>query len=286
MLRRLSLLLGSTALAATLSLSAPVQAEAPAVAGKHGLFHKPVVLVYPYYSPIVPVCKRWYRLDCHGHEFLVPYYCGYCWWCSPKPHFGCCPGPMDTSGFKRGAYGAYTGARQDEETLLHAGGKGYGLNIDWTGSSTQDKGRSSSDKEEDEETSTRNNGKDKNGKNNGKDKNSKTSSTDKNSKINGDKSSDKSKGRDDYEKGAGKESSEKSSGSSTLPGTRRCPSAGHHRRDREQSESRWCLCSPLARRQSGTLGPSDPLRSSSARASECRRRPSQQEYQRRYPRRE
>lgn len=132
MKRRLSLLVGSTALAAFLSLA--VTANAPAAHNRGNAICSPLespdppgcsatgpCAVYkcmfnPYYSPIIPIACRW-RTTC-----LTPYYPCYCpWFHHAGPCVCTCPG----LGFGPvGSFGGYTGTPQDEEVLLHLGGAG------------------------------------------------------------------------------------------------------------------------------------------------------------------
>lgn len=133
MFRRLSLLLGSSAVAATLSLRAPANGQECCPDNAPVVLPHVKVLYFPYYSPVIPVCKRWYSTDWHGNEFLVPYYRGYTRWSPrfkncPNPFAPCCPPPPPPgcgAGAILGTYGVYTGARHDEESLLHLGGMGF-----------------------------------------------------------------------------------------------------------------------------------------------------------------
>ncbi len=131
MFRRLSLLLGSSALGAALALSGPAHAQEPCAARGPVFFRhaKVTVLDHPYYSPVIPICARWVKRDKYGNEYLVPYYPGYiAWrhWRKGCPNWGNCGGPPG-SGVPNPPpnYGVYTGARQDEESLLHLGGLGF-----------------------------------------------------------------------------------------------------------------------------------------------------------------
>jgi len=129
MLRRLPFLLVAPALAATLSLAAPANAQEPCDGSAPGYFPHMKVMYFPYYSPVIPVCERWYKKDCHGNEYLVPYYPGYTRWSPRFTHcpwgfHPCCP-PGCGTGSDVGGYGVYTGARHHEESLLHLGGMGF-----------------------------------------------------------------------------------------------------------------------------------------------------------------
>jgi hypothetical protein len=145
MLRRLALLLGSTALAASPSLTATAQEYSS------GCEHKPcpVILtpveaygvhppgddccckhgtIVPYYAPLspTPTCARW-RVT-----HLTPYYCGYCAhkFHGPKPPpygsdggWGPGPGPdgPSTPPFN---YGVFTSVLQDDTVFWKMGGNG------------------------------------------------------------------------------------------------------------------------------------------------------------------
>jgi hypothetical protein len=143
MLRPLTLLLGSAALAATLTLTATAQEYSDGGHGHHA--RGPAVLtpvelygvhppgpgccrhgaITPYYAPVAPTptCRRWHT-TCY-----TPYYCGYCphRLFGPKPppygwEGGCVPGATDGPGGN--TYGPYTAVLKDDTTYWNMGGNG------------------------------------------------------------------------------------------------------------------------------------------------------------------
>ena len=151
MIRQLSLLVSSTALAGMISLALPGNVQAvslksgsrtrapaitspvdhPDVPGPGAVGPKPGPWLgphawgtfYPYYSPVIPVSKRW-----RYHKY-TPYYPGYCRpWGKHPPMYGSEDwlglGPDAIVGPGAITFGPYTGAPQNETVLLHLGGTG------------------------------------------------------------------------------------------------------------------------------------------------------------------
>ncbi len=163
MMRQLSLLLGSTVLAATLSLAASAQEcsnggigpqyssdgtgpqYSSGCCGRHA--RGPAVLtpveaygvspgggccphgtITPYYAPLspTPTCKRWHT-TCY-----TPYYIGYCphrlFGPKPPPYgsdgWGPGPGPNCSENAKFDNYGPYTSVLQDDTIYWRMGGNG------------------------------------------------------------------------------------------------------------------------------------------------------------------
>jgi hypothetical protein len=71
----------------------------------------------PYYNPLIPVSVRW------RYCYLVPYYCGYCRWCSTGCSTEGCCGAAGEAG-AAGTYGVFTGARRDDALFGKMGGNG------------------------------------------------------------------------------------------------------------------------------------------------------------------
>jgi hypothetical protein len=151
MVRQLSLLLGSTALAAMLSLAAradgpitdgigahsrglavlpPVESpDTPGLGVKsaHGGLHHWNETFTPYYSsPLTPISNRW-RVSVYA-----PYYRGYClhhhFGPKPPPYgsdgWGPGPGPNGSDGSKLNSYGIYTSVLKDDTIFWRMGGNG------------------------------------------------------------------------------------------------------------------------------------------------------------------
>jgi hypothetical protein len=163
MRRQLSLLFGSTALAAMLSLTAAAQECSSGASaseygpeysdGGHGAHKRgPAILtpveaygvqppgvncckhgaIVPYYAPLAPTptCYR-YRTTCY-----TPYYCGYCGhhlFGRKPPHYGCDggwgpgPGPgqgLDAPGSAPLTYGVHSSVLQDDTSFWNMGGNG------------------------------------------------------------------------------------------------------------------------------------------------------------------
>jgi hypothetical protein len=144
MLRRVVLLLQTTALAVPLCLAAPASAQVTDGLGTHNrgmAICSPLespdapghgkkswdVPFYPYYSPLVPISSRWKTTR------LTPYYRGYCPGNGPDPHAACgLNGAGCGSGFgpdgpkdpRFSTYGVFTGAAQDDTRFWRMGGNG------------------------------------------------------------------------------------------------------------------------------------------------------------------
>jgi hypothetical protein len=163
MLRQLSLLFGSTALAATLSLTAAAQEYSNGGAGGHGrgpailtpvedygvhppgvtapgVFHRKRSTYVPYYAPLspTPTFARW-RPTCYFPlmPYYTPYYTGYCphrlFSPEPPPYgfdggWGWGPRPgcdaNGSGGSKLGSYGPYTSVLRDDTIFWNMGGNG------------------------------------------------------------------------------------------------------------------------------------------------------------------
>jgi hypothetical protein len=85
----------------------------------------PPKLFIPYYSPLTPISVRWRPV------VYIPYYCGYCPNHRVHPRRGVPYGDYGIFGPTECGYGPgvagfgpFTGARRDEENLLHLGGNG------------------------------------------------------------------------------------------------------------------------------------------------------------------
>jgi hypothetical protein len=100
-----------------------------AAGGSHGGVADPRATYTPYYSIMIPVSPRWRA------KHLVHYYRGYWKCCRNGPYpLGicgampgedcCCAGEEAAVPVGLGDYGGFTGASQDEATLMHLGGGG------------------------------------------------------------------------------------------------------------------------------------------------------------------
>jgi hypothetical protein len=144
-MRHLALFLGSTALAAALSLTAMAQEYSNGGCGRRN--RGPAILtpvevygvspgggccphgtITPYYAPLspTPTCKRW-RTTCY-----TPYYIGYCphRLCGHKPPpygadgWGAGPGPNLSENARFDNYGPYTSVLKDDTIFWRMGGNG------------------------------------------------------------------------------------------------------------------------------------------------------------------
>lgn len=115
-----------------IAILSPVENPDPygiAAGGAHGGVADPHATYTPYYSPMIMVSPRWRA------KHLVNYYRGYCRAfhhgpypigpCGTMPGADCCCGAEEGAvAVGQGDYGGYSGASQDEATLLHLGGAG------------------------------------------------------------------------------------------------------------------------------------------------------------------